>query len=630
MSIFKSAQILGINLFLMCSAMASEQISQEKYEEVARSKAWYRLMQYEPNMWGRLRSLVDGHDFFFAEKGKFDPYAELVASAQAMNQDLKIGIYKQHPQCALPVRYQFLKKHLGLNVSEVACPKLKEYLDIFHNPRAASLVFSSAYPNNPASMFGHTFIKIHSDRGSDLLDQGLNFAAYVGPDESSLAFIWRGLIGGYPGEWAHQPYYVKVDEYSNFESRDLWEYELDFTPEEVQNLVLYAWELATNADFEYYFFDENCSYQMLTLMTAIKPEWDILHYRIYVIPGETVKNIVFHPGVVRKTRFRPSFQKRVFQRYDALTSAEKKEFFQLINNEKAVTDSKSRFVLDAVAAYYDYNRRESTKKYQKLYEARREELLKHRSTLGVTSDEEIQRLVPLAAGTRPEIGHDAYVFALGAGARGREDEAGAVYSLRLKSAYHDLLNNDQGYTPFTHVDFPGFELRYDEVRRQVNLEHLNLLSVTSLYPWSLIDRRWSWRVNLGLLTARDYGCDSCLHPQLSGGFGGTLGLLGGRALAYFLATAHLELHHRLRRGYRYGPGFEVGALTNFHERYKLLVAAGADFNVEDKGHNYLRLDHSWSFSRNREVRHVNRAIFPESREDLNYWESRLEWLIFFN
>jgi hypothetical protein len=36
------------------------------------------------------------------------------------------------------------------------------------------------------------------------------------------------------GEYSLMPYYRKVKEYGDFESRDLWEYELNLSPEETR------------------------------------------------------------------------------------------------------------------------------------------------------------------------------------------------------------------------------------------------------------------------------------------------------------------------------------------------------------------------------------------------------------
>jgi hypothetical protein len=67
------------------------------------------------------------------------------------------------------------------------------------------------------------------------------------------------------------PYYLKVREYSDLENRDIWEYELNLTPEEIDRLLMHAWELGP-IHFDYYFFDENCAYHLLGLLEAARPD----------------------------------------------------------------------------------------------------------------------------------------------------------------------------------------------------------------------------------------------------------------------------------------------------------------------------------------------------------------------
>ena len=71
------------------------------------------------------------------------------------------------------------------------------------------------------------------------------------------------------------PYYVKVQEYSNMESRDLWEYELTLSAAQVSRLVMHAWETRAT-HFDYYFFSRNCSYQLLALLEAADPDLHLI------------------------------------------------------------------------------------------------------------------------------------------------------------------------------------------------------------------------------------------------------------------------------------------------------------------------------------------------------------------
>ena len=86
-------------------------------------------------------------------------------------------------------------------------------------------------------------------------------------EKNGLTFAIQGLIGGYPGTFSVLPYYIKVREYSNLENRDLWEYELNLSPEEIEIFVDHLWELGSTY-FAYYYLSENCSYHVLGLLEA--------------------------------------------------------------------------------------------------------------------------------------------------------------------------------------------------------------------------------------------------------------------------------------------------------------------------------------------------------------------------
>ncbi|MGE0762696.1 MAG: DUF4105 domain-containing protein [Bdellovibrionales bacterium] len=601
--------------------------------EVARSPGWQRLIHYQRSWYGRLRSLADGRGFFFAPDGKTNPEAELRATWLGLGGEQPIGKLKQPPYCAFPERRRFLEERFKVQFPKRQCELFDKYMAMFNDPKAISLVFSSAYPNNPASMFGHTFLKIHASRQNDLLDSGLNYAAMVAKDEGGLAFAWRGIFGGYLGVWSTQPYYVKVNEYSHFESRDLWEYELNFSPQEVRRFLAHVWELETNTVFDYYFFDENCAYQILEVIAAIRPEWKILDYKISMIPGESVKNLAYEPGVIRQIKFRPSSYKKIHQRYAAMTKAERKEFFAIVDGHKPAEESRSRFVLDAVAAYYDYRRNEAKADYKKVYEQRREKLLSYRATLGVTTDEEIKRLPLIEADTQPELGHDTYTFATTGAWRGRESQDAGAIGLRLKAAYHDLLNKDLGFNHFSQLDFPWIEGQYDDLLKQFRLEELGVIAITSLPAITAIDKRYSWRMRTQLFTARDYGCDTCRHLSSEGGVGVSTLLRSGHLLAYTLAGAKVEFYSGLNRGYRLGPQVELGVLARLGDDYKATLSALQRWDLGQKERadyvTTLNFGHAYSLSRNRELRQTNLLHIPKDHPEWNFWESRLEMLFFF-
>ncbi len=634
MGYLKSMKLLFV-FFILVSVSSTFAQTEADLQKWSQSEEWIKLLHYKTSEYGTFRSLVDGPEFFFAEDGKYNAFSELKASLAAMsNSDLKVGKYKLHPQCAFPARYWFLKNKVGLKVTEQKCPKVDEFLDVFKDPQTLSVVFSSAYPNNPASMFGHSFIKINSKKRADITDIGINFAAKVADDENPFAFIYFGITGGYLGLWSTESYHNKIKEYVQGENRDLWEYELNLTADETRRFLYHLWELETNSYFYYYFFDENCSYQILAALEAIKPEWNLTDYTVYVIPGESIKNLFKTPGIVKNVHFRPSIQKQVLQKYKALNETERSEFFDLIDLKSPSKES-SPLALETAMLYFDFLN--IKQKGELSAEERKQNLaiLSQRASLGQLP-QLASRLEPIIAETRPDLGHDSYSLSVSQTFRSREDSYGngGTTNIKFKTAYHDLMNNDIGFKRYSHIDFPGFEFQYDYDLEKFRLDNIIGLNITSLPPINFLSKAPSWKIESGMYTPRDYGCLTCRHVFLKLGIGGSFNLLNEFYLAYALATIRGEAYDQLSRGYRYGPGLDVGILVNPTEKTKYRLAFeqfwDVDQNIRSESVQYYVLQNSYFLSRNHELRSTLNWIYPKGTPDLRQLDAKIEFTYFFN
>ena len=176
-------------------------------------------------------------------------------------------------------------------------------------PRSAVLIFPGSYLNSPASLFGHTLLGIEGPYHSKLLAYAVNYSALT--DESNgIAFALKGIFGLYPGYYSLLPYYEKTKEYGDLERRDIWEYALNLSPEETARMAPHIWELR-GIYSDYYFFDENCSYNLLFLLEAARPSLRLAEQtRPWVIPVDTVR-LVQESGLVRKMHYRPSKATRI-------------------------------------------------------------------------------------------------------------------------------------------------------------------------------------------------------------------------------------------------------------------------------------------------------------------------------
>src|SRR5688572_16379463 len=188
------------------------------------------------------------------------------------------------------------------------------------DPEGLTMVFASYYLNNPASMYGHTFFEINRPDTRGLLDYTINFAAY--PDTTNgILFAIKGLTGGYPGRFSTMPYYMKVQEYNNLESRDLWEYPLQLDSPSMDRLIRHLWEMG-QASMGYYFFNKNCSYQLLPLLEVANPSLHVVErFKFKAIPADTLRAVITQPHLARPVRLRPSHVSKMLWARSALSKS---------------------------------------------------------------------------------------------------------------------------------------------------------------------------------------------------------------------------------------------------------------------------------------------------------------------
>lgn len=224
-------------------------VAQAKKQKLDEHKTWQRLMYANKNAkklninHQKIQSEVEYAGYFLSENGKYNLQDELIANVKSL---FKVNEPNQSVRCIFPARSQWLIQQLNISLNElpqVACPELDEWIGQI-KPHQATLIYATDFMGNPSSMFGHTLLRLDpkDQKELNLVSYAVNYAAMVESGDD-LAFAWKGLTGQYPGEYSLMPYYRKVKEYGDFESRDLWEYELSLEPIETRFLVQHMWEM---------------------------------------------------------------------------------------------------------------------------------------------------------------------------------------------------------------------------------------------------------------------------------------------------------------------------------------------------------------------------------------------------
>lgn len=319
------AAALLVFVGLACSGVAT---AQDGLDELAKHPTWLALLHVPV---GAARSEVHSAEFFLAEQAPGEPLAELDAAIAAWSEPWPENP-QLHARCRFPARFYWLAQHLslpGYTMREPRCVGLERWAQ-FDRLRSASLLLVSGYFGNPASTFGHALLRLNTSDASSsstLLDLGFNFGALIPPNESMFRYVVQGLSGGYEAGFSDKYFYTQDLVYSRTEFRDMWEYELALTRDQLVLMTLHLYELA-GRKFTYYFLTENCAFRLAQVVELASGLNLTSRARAWYAPVELFHRLhdadAAHPGrAFRAIRFVPSSERVLRTAFAALAPPER-------------------------------------------------------------------------------------------------------------------------------------------------------------------------------------------------------------------------------------------------------------------------------------------------------------------
>lgn len=594
--------ILAIAVTLLVPAIADAQssdrenylaqlITQAQEKRLAEQREWHLLLHYRKGLFGGYESEQDDPRFFMSPNGKTDPSAELSATLAQFFSDELVGRSQQPAQCAFVARYHWLKEQLAFDPNRLlprVCDRFDRWYDDFE-VQSVSLIFPSAFLNNPASMFGHTLFRVDQKGQTEqtrILAYTINYAADV-PPNAGLAYPIRGIFGNYKGYFSTIPYYLKVQQYRDIENRDIWEYRLNLTENQMRRFLMHAWELG-NAYFDYFFFKENCSYHILALLDYADPNLHLTDEFVgWTVPADTIRLVVSKPGLVSDITYRPSRSTVIRRKRESLPVVERDLAHRMTEDVGELTaptftrlvPAKQAFVLDLASDYLRY-RIETTDSPKPEWKERNRAVLTARSQLRIPSEEFIVR--PFAK--QPELGHKVHRVAIGGGWRNNDTYEEATF----RGGYHDLLDPEVGYTPDAQIEMASVTVRHYNRADQTRVERATLLNLLSLSPIDSVFHAPSWKLNVGMNTIRHNDCQLCSNGFFSGGIGGAKELrLLNREVLFAFAETEASVSKAYDEMHRIGGGGTVGILADMTERWKIMATGSyLKFPLGDKSDDF--------------------------------------------
>ncbi len=282
---------------------------------------WLKLLHFNDG-----KSLITNKEFFLAPDGNTNAKSEL---RETITQIL------QNPQtaCQYPARYKWLHSKIHLSQADQICPKVDAFIK--EEFTSIDIIFTSERYDSPASVFGHTFLKLNSSS----VPYAINYAAKVPDETNSLGYIYKGLSGAFLARYSLIPYALKDYEYRSGEFRDLIKFKLNLQKDEINNILLHLYEIK-DATENYYFLSHNCSSELIRLI-------DIARYGSHltqkldnvVIPIDTVY-ILQENNFISNISIQKSKLKVFYQLIIKLNQEEKDMLFKIISHDYSVNKLK--------------------------------------------------------------------------------------------------------------------------------------------------------------------------------------------------------------------------------------------------------------------------------------------------
>ncbi len=585
---------------------------------------WLNLLHYQPeNNQSGFLSQVDDPRFFAADNGKTNPESELIATLQALYSN-SINKPDEHAQCKFIARYHWLKRKLPqtlISLPGIECPAYKDWRKNVPAHKV-SLIFPAYHLNSPSSMFGHTLLRIDpedSEQSSKWLSMAVNFGANIEASDNSILFAFKGLAGGYYGNFIVTPYYKKIKEYNRHENRDIWEYPLNLTPEETQRIVLHLWELK-GINFDYYFFDENCSYRLLELLEVARPSLQLKQqFGLTAIPVDTVRAIA-QEKLISGIEYRPSQSTNIHHLLAQLNSQQTQLVYKLSNDaslaesEQFLSHSKREqmIMLDTAYRYLRFRQNDEG----------RTEANARNSFILLEKINQYENFISLNAGfseqQRPEHGHLSKRLTLSGG----EDADENFVEVKFRMSFHSLEDNINGFLEGAQINLGSFSFRATE--DDFKLEHFDVVDIFSLTPRNAFFQPLSWRVYTGLEQQIING-ENHLSAHVTGGAGVTY-KPWQHGYTYGLVTLRLEANSQFEHAIEPALGFKSGLLHHFSLGTAHLSLSGEEFSNGEYRHR-VEFKQNFPVSRNHAF---DLSLRRQRQEHLLFTEAQLNYHYFFH
>jgi hypothetical protein len=545
--------------------------NQSDIERISKDAMWLKLLHYDDSA---SHSAIHDKSFFLDDAGHKDAKKELLATLEAYNQKVDNNSSNELAICRFPARYFWLSTQLELPEYQELnpiCTKLLKW-KLLKTTQSISVVFVSGYLGNPASAFGHSFIKVNkNNQNNSLFDTTISYGALLPPKYSMPEYIFNGLTGGYDAAYSDKYYYNQDIIYSNQEFRDMWEYRLNLSEEKKKLFLFHAWELMGKKN-QYFFLNRNCGYKVSEFLSLLYDEPLIESAYIWYAPIETFYKLKeldekSDEPIIDEITYVPSKQQKIYARFEKLSSLEKRILSEMINKElnsipekySEVDSITKAHVLDFLLVYRKYSIDKSKTEIDRNMKELNRALLLKRLKLPVAKGNkgEVKVKEPITTNNAPSY--------MGLSFLNRRDNKGLGWN------FSPFAIEKVGYNDFSGDELVVFDTQVAIMKDDVYLDKFDLIRIQRLKSQQIPydnENLLSWNFHISTeknSELRDYFVD--------GGVGYTWEPIDTLKLFTML---NISLHSDDRH-YRYRPN--IGIYGDFN-RFRFLFNVGYEEDIE--------------------------------------------------
>lgn len=534
---------------------------------------WLKLLHYNADF----KSEIITPNFFLSKTGSTNPKDELLATITSFYQK-KPEDQNNHSQCKFIARYKWLRKNLDFSLNEppsIYCENFNKW-SMNEKIKSLSLIFATGYLENPASFYGHILLKFNSSDthlNYNLLDLSINYGAIVPDNEHPIAYIAKGLFGGYDAAFSHNQFYRHNHIYIENELRDMWEYELSLTSDEVDQIIAHGWELMGN-NYVYYFLNQNCAYRMGELLELVVDQPLFSRSIPWTMPSSIFENIITtehnNQPLVKSVTQIPSRQKMFYMKHSNLKGSQRKISGLLINNNysfqepeyKELPADEKIEIIDTLIDYNEYlfitnklNNDTSTTRYKLLIERS----LLPRAETAQQQNSEIDlppHLGPLPAMFRISTLHNNIL------------DTGLL--LQFRPAYFDILSLDEGRLPNSNLTM--FDLKATLLNDKLEIRSLDIVNIETfnISQTNLPgDGGFAWKIKFGFEN-QNLACTDCTIFNFIGSLGQTSNITN-KTLLFFMIDGFAQTEYN--NSGTLGGKIRTGVISSLHKNWKTQITA---------------------------------------------------------